>query len=261
MACTGCMQQFTMFRKEHGCSNCAFGFCDKCLNKKIIIEKFSSKPVTVCGPCYEKLSAEKDKSNATVTISDLPLNNVKKRTEKSSDVLNSEKWWGNDVLPPPSFRQQYSNPSVFEGRAIKKAITSKTKAQKEIEDIEERLAKLRGVDVEQIRYPRLMVTNEGFEPDEGDDVNVEEILDELNREKCIVKNNSSVEVSNVSNDLDNTNNVQQGYQKVKTEIKKIKKENVNEDEAKLVDKDENIQNKSEVPKKNSFMKLFFKNKR
>lgn len=41
---------------QQGCSNCGFGFCSNCLNHKVIIRRLADKPVSVCPPCYRKLT-------------------------------------------------------------------------------------------------------------------------------------------------------------------------------------------------------------
>uniref|UniRef100_A0A0K0FLC6 FYVE-type domain-containing protein n=1 Tax=Strongyloides venezuelensis TaxID=75913 RepID=A0A0K0FLC6_STRVS len=280
MACTGCMQPFTLFRKEHGCSNCAFGFCDKCLNKKIVIAKFSPKPVTVCGPCYEKLSKKESEKNALITVSDIDPVRTKSRSEPDK-VVNSQKWWGDDALPPPSFRQQYSTPTTFKGKNINKAIEKTSKSEKEIREIEERLAKLKNVDVEVIRNPRIMVTNEGFEPDEDDDINVEGILKELDQEnitrekkndESVWRNNSQDISTHSSSSLnkalnklednikDSVEEVEKIYNMTENELNKYR-DDVNNDETKLVSKNDNNQNKNEGSKVNNFIKFLFKNKK
>ncbi|CEF63699.1 FYVE zinc finger domain and Zinc finger, FYVE/PHD-type domain and Zinc finger, RING/FYVE/PHD-type domain and Zinc finger, FYVE-related domain-containing protein [Strongyloides ratti] len=279
MACTGCMQPFSLFRKEHGCSNCAFGFCEKCLNKKIVIAKFSPKPVSVCGPCFEKLSKKENNMNAIVEISDIQPINSKKRTD-SSKLLNEEKWWGDDVLPPPSFRQQYSKPNVIQEKYINKTIEKSTKIDKGIQEIEERLAKLKNVDVEIIRNPRLMVTNEGFEPDEDDSINVEAILNELKQENKYHDNKSDEnilkknlpqtgtcsssffnnELKNLEENIKNdTEEAEKIYNMAENELNKYK-EDMNNDEAKLVVQNDDVKNKNEGSKMNNIIKFFFKNK-
>ncbi|KAH7730681.1 60S ribosomal protein L49 [Aphelenchoides avenae] len=171
--------------------NCGYGFCQKCLPQKLVLPGISSKPVSVCTSCYGMLSK---KASATSNV----------RQEKSRAENNQDKWWGDDELPPPSMRHflagakpvssQQSHPQLEERLANlagvpvdhirnpkgilperEPAITLSTTVhgtpRLRTEDptlakLEERVAALRGVPVEVIRNPRLMVVDDDEEEEE-----------------------------------------------------------------------------------------------
>ncbi|RUS88182.1 hypothetical protein EGW08_004079 [Elysia chlorotica] len=57
--CYGCGAAFGMFKKEHGCKNCGFAFCSKCLNEKSIpVPKKNNTKHCVCHKCYKILKGE-----------------------------------------------------------------------------------------------------------------------------------------------------------------------------------------------------------
>uniref|UniRef100_F1L287 Zinc finger FYVE domain-containing protein 19 n=1 Tax=Ascaris suum TaxID=6253 RepID=F1L287_ASCSU len=176
MPCTQCMAPYTAFRKEQGCSNCGFGFCSNCLNHKVIIRRLADKPVSVCPPCYRKLTQGNNEM-------------ARHGPPESGGGRMGERWWGEDELPPPSMRHTYSpsqrpfrtklphrvspQPPPYsavcgsDDRDIEKRLNDlkserailENKGRKKtptLSEIEERLAKLREVPVEEIRNPSLM---------------------------------------------------------------------------------------------------------
>uniref|UniRef100_A0A183US98 FYVE-type domain-containing protein n=1 Tax=Toxocara canis TaxID=6265 RepID=A0A183US98_TOXCA len=190
---------------QQGCSNCGFGFCAKCLNHKAVVPHLTDKPVSVCPPCYRKLTQQ----NSQVAVEYGPPRAVEENT--------SEHWWGPDELPPPSMRHKYPTPqrpfrrkspradcsqpppysevcstsdtkieqrlnklksdrAILEGRGVEKIAT--------VNEIEERLALLRGVPVEEIRNPSLMFARKRGEV-RGESVKdlIEKAHDEVRIEK------------------------------------------------------------------------------
>lgn len=76
MSCHNCATSFSIFKKEHGCHQCGFAFCQKCLQKKAVVPGKGKGKQHVCNHCYSKLMG-----NATheKPISyDLPENFVKR---------------------------------------------------------------------------------------------------------------------------------------------------------------------------------------
>uniref|UniRef100_A0A915C2H4 FYVE-type domain-containing protein n=2 Tax=Parascaris univalens TaxID=6257 RepID=A0A915C2H4_PARUN len=205
MPCTQCMAPYTAFRKEQGCSNCGFGFCSNCLNHKVIIRRLANKPVSVCPPCYRKLT----QGNNEMARYDPP---------ESGGVRLGERWWGEDELPPPSMRHTYSTsrhpfrtklphrvspqPPPYsalcgnnDDRDIEKRLDNlkserrilenkESKRTPTLSEIEERLAKLREVSVEEIRNPSLMFARKKGEVKEETmkDI-IEKACDEVRIEK------------------------------------------------------------------------------
>ncbi|KAI6189597.1 hypothetical protein M3Y97_00025500 [Aphelenchoides bicaudatus] len=141
MSCTNCMKKYTVLRKEHGCSNCAYGFCQKCLTKKFLLPKLSPKPVSVCDGCFQSLTG------GIVQ----PLEKV--RNESTEDGSN---WWG-DGKPPPSMRHFYpTKPKLLKSKDEEKK--KLTDAEQETE-LAERIAKLTNKTVDEVMNPRYMVSD------------------------------------------------------------------------------------------------------
>lgn len=58
MSCYSCGAGFGFFSKEHGCKNCGFAFCGKCLTKKCEIPKLNNEKHKVCNKCYNILTGK-----------------------------------------------------------------------------------------------------------------------------------------------------------------------------------------------------------
>ncbi|KAK3092400.1 hypothetical protein FSP39_002347 [Pinctada imbricata] len=58
MPCYGCGDSFGFFAKEHGCKNCGFAFCSKCLSKKTKVPKLNDEKHSVCNKCYNILTGK-----------------------------------------------------------------------------------------------------------------------------------------------------------------------------------------------------------
>ncbi|MCP9259686.1 hypothetical protein DINM_003046 [Dirofilaria immitis] len=82
--------------------------------------------------------------------------------------MKNNKWSSNDDLPPPSMRQNYANAFLPSSQFLsqndqlneKDKILAQHQDTPSVSDIEERLAKLRDVSVDDIRYPRFAIVNE-----------------------------------------------------------------------------------------------------
>lgn len=58
MSCYGCGAGFSAFRKEHGCKNCGFAFCTKCLPNKVPVPKLNNEKHRVCIKCYKIMTGQ-----------------------------------------------------------------------------------------------------------------------------------------------------------------------------------------------------------
>ncbi|KAL6742801.1 hypothetical protein Aduo_015910 [Ancylostoma duodenale] len=176
--CTNCRTKYSIRNPEEGCSNCALSFCRRCLPHRAILPQLADKPVTVCSQCFEKLNAEtlKNQSRNGTQITHIRIDDLPQQPSSSANTARPSNWWG-DGLPPPSMRQSIGQPSARASRGNVRAHASKTEhPNKDVGDleerwkksrqddstvqpltlsqIEERLAALRGCDVELIRRPR-----------------------------------------------------------------------------------------------------------
>ncbi|KAK0047254.1 abscission/NoCut checkpoint regulator [Biomphalaria pfeifferi] len=55
--CYKCGSEFSVFKKERGCKNCGYAFCNKCLNEKPIpVPKKNNEKHHVCNDCFKVLT-------------------------------------------------------------------------------------------------------------------------------------------------------------------------------------------------------------
>ncbi|CAD5231476.1 unnamed protein product [Bursaphelenchus xylophilus] len=131
MPCTNCMVKYSLIKREHGCPNCGFGFCARCINKKAVVKRISDKPLAVCDKCFEK---------------------IKGNLETKEEVVDFKE------RPPASFKD------VYDQKGQKKSVEKATNSKVEDQDLIERLAKLKNKSVDEIQNPMKMV----IDPEEKD---------------------------------------------------------------------------------------------
>ncbi|KAK6050850.1 hypothetical protein COOONC_11645 [Cooperia oncophora] len=147
--CSNCYTKYSILNPEEGCSNCAFSFCRKCLPHRAIIPKYANKPVTVCARCFEKLNAktlENQEKDGTM-ITRIPIADPPKAPHSGAASTSSTNW---GVLAYSTILQDVL-PCTLPVHIPKTPLNGPA-----LTEIEERLAALRGCDVELIRRPRCM---------------------------------------------------------------------------------------------------------
>ncbi|XP_036319430.1 abscission/NoCut checkpoint regulator [Rhagoletis pomonella] len=83
MSCFGCGKRYGLFTKEHGCPNCGYSYCLKCLKRPMPVPRHGGKVLNVCLICYDKLS-KLQPTEKVVDIDALPGVLVTKSTAKRS---------------------------------------------------------------------------------------------------------------------------------------------------------------------------------
>ncbi|KAL3090019.1 hypothetical protein niasHS_006471 [Heterodera schachtii] len=208
MPCTNCMAEYTRRRKEIGCAVCRFGFCERCVSQKCAVPSVSpTKPVPVCNNCYtlltdpkrqcpqaSRLGAEKSRDLPPIGVpfeqnawgtDRLPPPSLRSlygtanagksgggggtKASEWGDLearlarLNDPAQFGEPepTMPTTSDKAQQKDGTKVGGRLA-------PAAPPPIEELEERLAALRGVPVEMVRKPRLMVINDSDDENSGD---------------------------------------------------------------------------------------------
>ncbi|XP_053949779.1 abscission/NoCut checkpoint regulator [Anastrepha ludens] len=87
MSCFGCSKKYGLFTKEHGCPNCGYSYCIKCLKRPMPVPRHGGKVLNVCLICYDKLSKEQS-TEKVVDIDALPGTLVTKaKGNKNTDPL------------------------------------------------------------------------------------------------------------------------------------------------------------------------------
>ncbi|KAL3077886.1 hypothetical protein niasHT_031265 [Heterodera trifolii] len=181
MPCTNCMAEYTRRRKEISCAVCRFGFCERCVSQKCAEPSVSpTKPVPVCNNCYTLLTvrlflecrvvgggtlARAVKKNWEVTRAKAEAVEGQKAPSEWGDLeerlarLNDPAQFGEPTMPTTSDKAQQKDGTKVGGAPA---------APPSIEELEERLAALRGFPVEVVRKPRLMVINDSDDENSGD---------------------------------------------------------------------------------------------
>ncbi|XP_060606895.1 abscission/NoCut checkpoint regulator-like isoform X2 [Ruditapes philippinarum] len=157
MSCYGCGSAFNAFKREHGCKNCGFSFCMKCMPNKYSIPKLNNEKHRVCMKCYNILTGKvkpKDENPAKYS----PPENYRKRMaaleerEAGGNKPSHSKQHGSHVVG--AHKSQHKNMSKAD-REIQERLEKlrKDKTPQEIEaskvtaqDLENRLAQVKGMD-------------------------------------------------------------------------------------------------------------------
>ncbi|CAN7944249.1 unnamed protein product, partial [Ixodes hexagonus] len=143
MSCTGCSTKFGLLTREHSCPNCQFSHCAKCLNSAILVPKLQ-KEKKVCKRCFEALSKVGGSRREEPREPPAAL-------QKRLDALMNKPNNGGSLAPK-------SGPEVEE---IEHRLRKLRQDSKEVipihADIEDRLAKLKGVDVSYYRQAPITV--------------------------------------------------------------------------------------------------------
>lgn len=146
MSCYCCGTSFGLFKRETGCSHCGFSFCGKCCNNKIVIPKIDpSKKQLVCKTCFEALNSvqstgKHEKVEIPPETLDKRMQALSSKSTKSGNI-NEKDQIISDKLKQLK-RQRTLDPVI-----------SQT-------ELEERLAKLKGINPKLYTAPPILVYRE-----------------------------------------------------------------------------------------------------
>ncbi|XP_077530056.1 abscission/NoCut checkpoint regulator-like [Haemaphysalis longicornis] len=144
MSCTGCSSKFGLLNREHSCPNCQFSYCGKCLKSTILVPKLG-KERKVCKTCFDALG----RTAAGKTEQREPPEALQKRM----DALNKQPQGRDPADPGDGFA-----PKIEEIESRLRKLQQESKDIIPIQaDIEERLAKLKEVDVSVYRKTPITV--------------------------------------------------------------------------------------------------------
>merc|ERR1712071_642011 len=141
MSCHGCARNFSFMSREHGCSSCGFAYCSKCLKDKICRNCQSQKSATNLSP--ENSSVLEKKLLTLENPNKSPIT-VYKQTECRFTSLK---------------RGLSMEDQALVDRLSK--LKTETKDLKQIpsqQEIEDRLAKLKGISPDVYRKPAVFTT-------------------------------------------------------------------------------------------------------
>ncbi|XP_076314273.1 abscission/NoCut checkpoint regulator isoform X2 [Tachypleus tridentatus] len=179
MSCHGCGTTFGIFRKEYGCKNCGFAFCGKCCCKKTIVPNVNQQhKQNVCNMCFDILT-KGDSEQTNIRYS--PPLALKRRMEALQNRHSVGSTCSrNDVTGPQSLRR-LSSKDVAIAERLQKLKEEKAKgptiSQTELQD---RLAKLKGMDPKKYSAPPITVFREAEHHTESE--MVDDLLKEVQEE-------------------------------------------------------------------------------
>ncbi|XP_037272238.2 abscission/NoCut checkpoint regulator isoform X1 [Rhipicephalus microplus] len=146
MSCTGCSSKFGLLHREYSCPNCQFSYCAKCLKTTVFVPKLG-KQHKVCRTCCETIN----RTTASKTEEIEPPAALQKRM----DALNKQQPQGERSAPRGD---DGSSLRIEEIESRLQKLRQDTRDVIPIHaDIEERLAKLKEVDVSYYRQPPITV--------------------------------------------------------------------------------------------------------
>ncbi|XP_050048050.1 abscission/NoCut checkpoint regulator isoform X1 [Dermacentor andersoni] len=144
MSCTGCSSKFGLLTREHSCPNCQFSYCAKCLKSSVLVPKLG-KQHKVCRTCFETLSR--------TTASKTEEREAPAALQKRMDALNKQQQADHSA--------SRGGGSALQIEEIESRLKKLRQDSKDVipihADIEERLAKLKEVDVSYYRQAPITV--------------------------------------------------------------------------------------------------------
>ncbi|KAK6182140.1 hypothetical protein SNE40_009891 [Patella caerulea] len=148
--CYGCGVGFSLFKKEHGCKNCGFAFCSKCLTKIIAVPKLNNAKHHVCNKCYDIITGKVDEKDVRSKYS--PPEAYKKRMaaleekEKNPTSATKKATHTNSNKNKAKYIGLSKADREIAERLDKLKEKPATEAKVTDTDIASRLSKLKGVD-------------------------------------------------------------------------------------------------------------------
>ncbi|GFS12061.1 zinc finger, FYVE domain-containing 19 [Elysia marginata] len=156
--CYGCGAEFGMFKKEHGCKNCGFAFCSKCLNEKSVpVPKKNNAKHRVCHKCFKILKGQVS-ANAEQRSYDLPeaylkrMAALKERESASPGVTAVQSNSSAAMQKIPSHLQRLDKEDREIAMRLEK-LKEDRKVQVSDADLNARLAQLKGQTYEPNKKP------------------------------------------------------------------------------------------------------------
>lgn len=181
MSCHNCCSEFGVFKKEYGCESCGFAFCGKCCNKKTVVNEGGKSKQLLCNGCFTKLSGGKTEG---ISHSSIPPSALEKRLAFGKHSFSL------DTQPKASAVDSVNEKDKEIAERLQKLKRERNKELLPSQgEIEERLAKLKGMDPAKYTAPPIMVyrpADKRSAHEQTVDL-IKEVEDEVKIESSIVK--------------------------------------------------------------------------
>ncbi|GFS30214.1 hypothetical protein NPIL_14041 [Nephila pilipes] len=185
MSCYSCSAEFGILKKEIGCEVCGFSFCSRCCKKQQApSENGESRKLVACNKCFKELTSGESES-ASASKKSPPLAHKKRMAALKKQSFSV------DSASHIRLKKQYSNEKDQElAERLQKLKREGVKATLPSEgEIEERLAKLKGMDPSRYTAPPIQVfrPTEKITSDEQASNLIKQITEEVALDSRIVK--------------------------------------------------------------------------
>lgn len=182
MPCYSCSAEFGILKKEIGCEVCGFSFCPRCCKKQQVPSESSESRKLVCNKCFAELTSGESEPTAK---SSPPLAHKKRMAALKKQSFSV------DSASHIRLKKQYSNEKDQElAERLQKLKREGVKATLPSEgEIEERLAKLKGMDPSRYTAPPIQVfrPTEKITSDEQASNLIKQITEEVTLDSRLVK--------------------------------------------------------------------------
>ncbi|GFU78417.1 hypothetical protein TNCV_2300322 [Trichonephila clavipes] len=182
MPCYSCSAEFGILKKEIGCEICGFSFCPRCCKKQEVPSESGESKKVVCNKCYKELTSGEPEP---APKSSPPLAHKKRMAALKKQSFSV------DSASHIRLKQQYSNEKDQAlAERLQKLKREGVKATLPSEgEIEERLAKLKGMDPSKYTAPPIQVfrPTEKITSDEQASNLIQQITEEVTLDSRLVK--------------------------------------------------------------------------
>ncbi|GFY43273.1 hypothetical protein TNIN_189921 [Trichonephila inaurata madagascariensis] len=182
MPCYSCSAEFGILKKEIGCEICGFSFCPRCCKKQEVPSESGESKKVVCNKCYKELTSGEPEP---APKSSPPLAHKKRMAALKKQSFSV------DSASHIRLKQQYSNEKDQAlAERLQKLKREGVKATLPSEgEIEERLAKLKGMDPSRYTAPPIQVfrPTEKITSDEQASNLIQQITEEVTLDSRLVK--------------------------------------------------------------------------
>ncbi|KAF8773794.1 Abscission/NoCut checkpoint regulator like protein [Argiope bruennichi] len=150
MSCYSCSSEFGFLKKEVGCEVCGFSFCSKCCKRQQVPSEDGESKKIMCNKCFKELTCDESKPTSKPSP---PLAHKRRMQALKKQSFSV------DSSAHIRLKSQMSNETDKDlAERLQKLKRDRVKAASPSEsEIEERLAKLKGMDPGKYKAPPIQV--------------------------------------------------------------------------------------------------------
>ncbi|XP_055950060.1 abscission/NoCut checkpoint regulator-like isoform X3 [Argiope bruennichi] len=230
MSCYSCSSEFGFLKKEVGCEVCGFSFCSKCCKRQQVPSEDGESKKIMCNKCFKELTCDESKPTSKPSP---PLAHKRRMQALKKQSFSV------DSSAHIRLKSQMSNETDKDlAERLQKLKRDRVKAASPSEsEIEERLAKLKGMDPGKYKAPPIQRKTEEFNippslaPGETEEMPISDEYSMLHEESRNLSDQACKEVKKLNTDMEYKNLLSTMQKKKETES-----EDDEEEADKLVEK-------------------------